>query len=222
MRLAAAVLRGLRAAAVVADHAPTAADAAWMVRAAPLDAVVLDLGLPDGDGVDLCRRLRDEGVAVPILMLTARDAVGDRVLGLDAGADDYLTKPFSLDELLARLRALARRRAVEPSTVLAAGGLVLDPAARTVTRDGIAIDLSARELALLEAFLRRPGTVMSQSELLEAAWDLGYEARSNVVEVYVRYLREKIDRPFGVESIETVRGLGYRLRADGGAAEDGQ
>ncbi len=216
MRLAAAVLRGLRAAAVVADHAPTAADAAWMVRAAPLDAVVLDLGLPDGDGVDLCRRLRDERVAVPILMLTARDAVGDRIRGLDAGADDYLTKPFSLDELLARLRALARRGTVEPATVLRAGGVVLDPAARTVTRDGVAIDLSARELALLEAFLRRPGIVMSQSELLEAAWDLGYEARSNVVEVYVRYLREKIDRPFGVQSIETVRGLGYRLRADGG------
>lgn len=217
MRLAAAVLRGLRAAAVVADHAPTAADAAWMARAAPLDAVVLDLTLPDGDGVDLCRRLRDEGVAVPILMLTARDAVGDRVRGLDAGADDYLTKPFSLDELMARLRALARRGTVEPATVLRAGGLALDPASRTVTRDGVAIDLSARELALLEAFLRRPGTVMSQSELLEAAWDLGYEARSNVVEVYVRYLREKIDRPFGVQSIETVRGLGYRLRADGGA-----
>ncbi len=188
-----------------------------MVRAAPFDAVVLDLTLPDEDGVDLCRRLRAEDVAVPILMLTARDAVSDRIRGLDAGADDYLTKPFSLDELLARLRALARRGTVEPATILRAGGLTLDPATREAARDGVPIALSARELALLEAFLRRPGQVLSQSELLEAAWELGYEARSNVVEVYVRYLREKIDRPFGVASIETVRGLGYRLRKDGGA-----
>jgi two-component system, OmpR family, response regulator len=149
-------------------------------------------------------------------MLTARDAVEDRVRGLDTGADDYLTKPFSLAELLARLRALARRGPVERPVVLEVGDLRLDPASHEVWRGDERIELSAREFALLEAFMRRPGRVLTQLQLLEAAWDLGYEQRSNVVEVYVRYLREKIDRPFGVASIETVRGVGYRLRKDGG------
>jgi two-component system OmpR family response regulator len=149
-------------------------------------------------------------------MLTARDAVEDRVRGLDTGADDYLTKPFSLAELLARLRALARRGPVERPAVLEVGDLRLDPATHEVWRGDERIELSAREFALLEAFMRRPGRVLTQLQLLEAAWDLGYEQRSNVVEVYVRYLREKIDRPFGVASIETVRGAGYRLRKDGG------
>jgi two-component system, OmpR family, response regulator len=168
------------------------------------------------DGVETCRRLRERAHWVPVLMLTARDAIEDRVRGLDGGADDYMTKPFSLAELTARLRALVRRGRNERPAVLEAGDLRLDPATREVTRGGVRIELSAREFALLEALMRRPGQVFTQSRLLDAAWDLGYEQRSNVVEVYVRYLREKIDRPFGVSSIETVRGAGYRLRRDGG------
>jgi two-component system OmpR family response regulator len=168
--------------------------------------------LPDIDGFETCRRLRAEGRWAPIVMLTARDAVEDRVAGLDQGADDYMTKPFSLAELLARLRALTRRGPIERPAVLEAGGLRLDPATRQVWRGDAEISLTAREFALLEAFMRRPGQVLSQLQLLDAAWDLGYEQRSNVVEVYVRYLREKIDRPFGAASLETVRGAGYRLR----------
>jgi two-component system, OmpR family, response regulator len=183
-----------------------------------VDLVVLDVMLPGIDGFETCRRLRDDGVWAPILMLTARDAVEDRVRGLDGGADDYLTKPFSLVELTARLRALARRGPVERPAVLEVGDLRLDPARREVHRGETEIELSAREFALLETFMRRPGQVLTQMQLLESAWDLGYEQRSNVVEVYVRYLREKIDRPFGVRSIETVRGAGYRLRKDGGKA----
>ena len=171
------------------------------------------------EGVETCRRLRADGVWAPVLMLTARDAVEDRVRGLDGGADDYMTKPFSLAELLARLRALVRRGPAERPTVIEVGDLELDPATREVRRGGEEIVLSAREFALLETFMRRPGQVFTQLQLLEAAWDLGYEQRSNVVEVYVRYLREKIDRPFGVASIETVRGMGYRLRKDGGVDE---
>jgi two-component system OmpR family response regulator len=216
VKMAAAMRRALQGAGVVADVATTGGDALWMVRAADYGAVILDIMLPDIDGFETCRRLRADGVWVPIILLTARDAVEDRVRGLDGGADDYLTKPFSLAELLARLRALARRGAVERPTVMAVGELRLDPATRRVWRGDREIALSAREFALLEAFMRRPGHVLSQSQLLEAAWDLGYEHRSNVVEVYVRYLREKIDRPFRVESLETVRGMGYRLRKDGG------
>src|SRR5919198_2727682 len=209
VRMAAAVRRALKGAGVVADVAIKGSDALWMVRAADYDAVVLDVMLPDLDGFETCRRLRADSVWVPIIMLTAKDAVEDRVRGLDGGADDYLTKPFSLAELLARLRALSRRRAGERPTATVVGDLRLDPATRQVWRGEREIELSAREFALLEAFMRRPGEVLSQSQLLEAAWDLGYEPRSNVVEVYVRYLREKIDRPFGVESLETVRGMGY-------------
>jgi two-component system, OmpR family, response regulator len=212
IRMAAAIRRGLRAEGVVADVATSGRDALWMARSGELDALVLDVMLPDVDGFETCRRLRADGVWVPIIMLTARDAVDDRVRGLDAGADDYLTKPFSLAELLARLRALARRGPVERPAVLEVGDLRLDPATRQVWRGDTPVSLSAREFALLEAFMRRPGVVLSQHQLLEAAWDLGYEQRSNVVEVYVRYLREKIDRPFGAASLETVRGAGYRLR----------
>ncbi len=192
---------GAGAVAAVREHRP--------------DVVLLDVMLPDIDGFETCRRLRRQGVWVPILMLTARDAVEDRVRGLDTGADDYLTKPFSLAELLARLRALARRGSgsVERPAVLEVGDLRLDPATHEVWRGDERIELSAREFALLEAFMRRPGQVLTQLQLLEAAWDMGYEQRSNVVEVYVRYLREKIDRPFGTDTIETVRGVGYRLRA---------
>ena len=216
LRMAAAIRRSLRGEGIVADVAAKGSDALWMVRATEYDAVVLDVMLPDADGFQTCRRLRSEGVWLPVIMLTARDSVEDRVRGLDEGADDCLTKPFSLAELLARLRALVRRGPVERPTVLVVGDLRLDPATRQVWRGDSEIELSAREFALLETFMRRPGQVFSQTQLLEAAWDLGYEQRSNVVEVYVRYLREKLDRPFGVTSLETVRGMGYRLRKDGG------
>jgi two-component system OmpR family response regulator len=214
--MAAALRRALKSAGVIADVAINGTDAQWMVRAGEYDAMILDVMLPDVDGIETCRRLRADGVWVPILMLTAKDSVEDRVRGLDVGADDYLTKPFSLAELLARLRALARRPAVERPPVMEVGSLRLDPGSRQVWRGDTEIELSAREFALLEAFMRGPGQVFSQEQLLDAAWDFGYEHRSNVVEVYVRYLREKIDRPFGVESIETIRGMGYRLRKDGG------
>jgi two-component system OmpR family response regulator len=175
---------------------------------------VLDVMLPGIDGFETCRRLRAEGVWSPVLMLTARDAVEDRIVGLDGGADDYLTKPFSFAELLARLRALARRGPVGQATVLEVGDLRLDPAARRVRRGDDEIELTAKEFALLETFMRRPGAVLSRFHLLEHAWDYDYENRSNVVDVYVRYLRDKIDRPFDRHSLETVRGAGYRLRDD--------
>jgi len=149
-------------------------------------------------------------------MLTARDAVRDRVAGLDRGADDYLTKPFSYAELLARLRAIVRRGRPERPTELRVGDLRLDPATRQAWRGRSEVALSAKELSLLEAFMRRPGEVLSRFQLIEHGWDYEYENRSNIVDSYVRFLREKIDRPFGVESIETVRGAGYRLRRDGG------
>lgn len=214
-KLAALLERGLVEEGHAADVARTGEDALWMARAVGYDAIVLDLMLPGVNGIEVCRQLRESGVWSPVLMLTARDAVEDRVAGLDAGADDYLPKPFSLAELLARLRSLARRGARERPAVLEAAGLRLDPATRRVWRGDSEIELSAKEFALLEAFMRRPGEVLSRLQLLEHAWDMAYENRSNVVDVYVRYLREKVDRPFGVESLETVRGAGYRLRADG-------
>ena len=209
--LAAAIRRGLRAEGVTADVAVRGEDALWMAGSTEFDAVVLDVMLPGIDGFETCRRLRDDGVWIPIVMVTARDAVEDRVHGLDQGADDYLTKPFSLAELLARLRALARRGPVERPAELRAGGLRLNPATRQVWRGDAEIELSPKEFALLETFMRRPGEVLSAFQLLEHAWDYDYENRSNVVQVYIRYLREKVDRPFGVESIQTVRGAGYRL-----------
>jgi two-component system, OmpR family, response regulator len=215
--MAAAIRRGLRFEGLTVDLAGGGEEALRMVGAADYDAIVLDVMMPGIDGFETCRRLRADGVWLPVLMLTARDAVEDRVRGLDGGADDYLTKPFSLAELLARLRALVRRGPVERPSVLEVGDLRLDPASREVRRGDEEVDLSPREFALLETFMRRPGQVLTQLQLLESAWDMGYEQRSNVVEVYVRYLREKIDRPFGVSSIETVRGVGYRLRRDGGA-----
>jgi two-component system, OmpR family, response regulator len=215
-RMAAAIRRGLHFEGLVVDLAGEGEQALRMIGATDYDAVVLDVMLPGPDGFETVRRLRAGGVWVPVLMLTARDAVEDRVRGLDGGADDYLTKPFSLAELLARLRALVRRGPIERPVVLEVGELRLDPATREVRRGEHEIELSAREFALLETFMRRPGQVFTQLQLLEAAWELGYEQRSNVVEVYVRYLREKIDRPFGVSSLETVRGVGYRLRKDGG------
>jgi two-component system OmpR family response regulator len=214
IKLAALLRRGLLEEGHAADVAASGEDALWMAQATPYDAIVLDLMLPGVDGLEVCRRLRGDGVWSPVLMLTARDGVGDRVGGLDAGADDYLTKPFAFAELLARLRALARRGAVERPAVLSVGELRLDPATRRVWRGETRIDLSTKEFAVLETFMRRPGRVLSRLELLEHAWDYDYENRSNVIDVYVRYLREKIDRPFGRDSIETVRGAGYRLRDD--------
>ena len=214
--MAAAIRRGLQFEGLIVDVASDGEQALRTVRATDYDAIVLDVMMPGLDGFETCRRLRVDGVWAPVLMLTARDSVEDRVRGLDGGADDYLTKPFSLAELTARLRALVRRGPLERPTVLEAGDLRVDPATREVWRGDTQIDLSAREFGLLETLMRRPGHVFSQMQLLESAWDLGYEQRSNVVEVYIGYLRQKIDRPFDVSSIETVRGAGYRLRRDGG------
>jgi two-component system OmpR family response regulator len=216
VRMAVAIRRGLRYEGLVVDIVGDGEQALLKADASGYDAIVLDVMMPGLDGFETCRRLRRDGIWIPVLMLTARDAVEDRVRGLDDGADDYLTKPFSLAELTARLRALVRRGPVERPTVLEVGDLRLDPATREVSRGDAAIQLSAREFALLETLMRRPGIVFTQTQLLESAWDLGYEQRSNVIEVYIRYLREKIDRPFGISSIETVRGAGYRLRKDGG------
>jgi two-component system, OmpR family, response regulator len=218
VKLAGIIRRGMRERGLRADVATSGEDALWMAGATDYDAIVLDVLLPGIDGFEVCRRLRADGVRSPVLMLTARDAVEDRVRGLDTGADDYLTKPFSLAELAARLRALARRGPVNRPPVLEAGDLRLDPAARRVWRGSAEIALSAREFALLETLMRHPGQVLDRLQLLDHVWDGGYENRSNVIDVYVRYLREKVDRPFGVQSIETVRGAGYRLRADGGRA----
>ena len=217
VKMASLIRRGLRDEGLAADVAIKGEDALWMAGATDYDAIVLDVMLPGIDGFEVCRRLRCDGVWSPVLMLTARDGVEDRVAGLDGGADDYLTKPFSFAELLARLRALVRRGLVHQPTVLEAGDLHLDPSTRRVWRGSMDIALSAKEFALLETFMRRPGQLLDRYQLLEHVWDYDYENRSNIVDVYVRYLREKIDRPFGVESIETVRGAGYRLRADGGA-----
>ena len=216
VKMAALIRRGLVEEGAAVDVARSGEDALWMAASTPYEAVVLDVMLPGIDGFETCRRLRGDGVWTPVLLLTARDSVEDRVAGLDGGADDYLTKPFSFAELSARLRALARRGQRERPAVLEAGSLRLDPATRQAWRGGEAIELSTKEFALLEGFMRRPGEVLTRLDLLEHAWDYGYENRSNVIDVYVRYLREKVDRPFGVRSIETVRGAGYRLRADGG------
>jgi two-component system OmpR family response regulator len=216
VKLASLIRRGLRKEGMAADVETTGEGGLARAQATDYDAIILDVMLPGLDGFDVCRRVRSAGVWAPILMLTARDSVQDRVAGLDGGADDYLTKPFSYAELLARLRALVRRGGIERPTELEVGSLRLDPATRRVWRGEAEIELSAKEFAILETFMRRPGEVLTRFALLEHAWDYDYENRSNVVESYVRYLRRKIDQPFGVRSIETVRGAGYRLRADGG------
>ena len=214
-KMAELLARGLREEGHAVDVTGRGEDAVWMARATVYDAIVLDVMLPGGDGFSVCRRLRKEAVWTPVLLLTARDAVDDRVTGLDAGADDYLLKPFAFSELLARLRALRRRHPVERPVELVVG-LRLDPAVGRVWRGDVELRLSVKEFAVLEAFMRRPGEILSRSSVLDAAWDMGYERRSNLIDVYVRYLREKIDRPFGRHALETVRGVGYRLREDAG------
>ena len=215
-KLAGIIRRGLTSHGLAADVASSGEDALWMAAATEYAAIVLDVMLPGIDGFGTCRRLRADGVATPVLMLTARDAVADRVAGLDSGADDYLAKPFAFEELLARLRALARRTGGQRSPVLEVGELRLDPAARQVWRGETPIDLTSKEFALLEALMTRPGEALSRFHLLEHAWDDAYENRSNVIDVYIGYLRDKVDRPFATASIETVRGVGYRLRDPAG------
>ena len=214
LRMASLIRRGLTNEGLAADVAARGADALWMAEAHDYDAVLLDVMLPDIDGFEVCRRLRAAGVWAPVLMLTARDSVEDRVAGLDSGADDYLVKPFSFAELLARLRALARRGDGERPAVLVVDDLRLDPATREVTRGSTPVQLTAKEFALLETFMRRAGEVLSRLQLLEHAWDFAYDNRSNIVDVYVRRLRRKIDEPFERHSLETVRGAGYRLRRE--------
>jgi two-component system OmpR family response regulator len=216
VKMASLLRRALRGDGVAADVAVRGEDALWMAGSTSYDAVVLDVMLPGMDGFETCRRLRGDGVWTPVLMLTARDGVDDRVAGLDGGADDYLTKPFELVELLARLRALARRGPIERPPVLEVGNLRLDPATRSVWRGDSEIEVSTKGFALLEMFMRQPGAVLSRFDLLEGAWDNEYENRSNVIDVHIRQLRARIDRPFGLRSIETVRGIGYRLRKNGG------
>lgn len=211
-KLAALLARGLAEEGHEAEIAGNGSEALAIARARSYDVIVLDVMLPGLDGFAVCDRLRNEGNWTPVLMLTARDAVGDRVRGLDAGADDYLMKPFSFDELLARVRALGRRAPRERASMLEVGDLRLDAEAHRAWRGDSELELSAREFALLEHFMRHPGAVLTRDQLLGGAWDLSSELRSNVVDVYVRYLREKVDRPFGRESIQTVRGVGYRLQ----------
>jgi two-component system, OmpR family, response regulator len=215
VKMAGLLKRALEEEGYAVDVAGRGEDALWFGTENPYDAIVLDVMLPDFDGFEVSRRLREAGRWSPVLMLTARDAVADRVAGLDAGADDYLTKPFSFAELLARLRALVRRGAAERPPVLRVGDLELDPARRIVTRDGSSIDLTAREFALLEYLMRHAGEVLTRTQLIEHVWDFAYDGDSNVVDVYIRYLRNKVDRPFGRDSIKTVRGAGYRLDEDG-------
>jgi two-component system, OmpR family, response regulator len=213
-KLAGLLRKGLTAQGLAADIASDADEAMWMATSTAYDAITLDVMLPGADGFTLCRDFRRHGVTTPVLMITALDTVGNLVTGLDSGADDYLTKPFSFDELLARLRALARRPHDLRMPVLAVGDLRLDPAARTVHRGQTPIELTRKEFALLELLMRRPGEAVSRFDLLECAWDDRYDNRSNVVDVYIGYLRQKIDRPFDTDSIETVRGFGYRLRTE--------
>ena len=212
VRMARLLKRALEEEGHAVDVAGDGPDGLWMATENSYAAIVLDVMLPGFDGFELCRRLRAAGVWVPVLMLTARDEVGDKVRGLDAGADDYLVKPFSLLELAARLRALARRDDRRRPAVLAEGDLKLDPASKRAWRGNAELQLSPKEFSLLEFFLRHPGSVLTRSQIIEAVWDFAYDGTSNVVDQYVNYLRRKVDVPFGRHDIETVRGMGYRLR----------
>lgn len=212
--IASAVRTILEGASHAVDVAAHGSDALFWAETYAYDLIVLDIVLPGMDGLTVCRRLRAKGVSVPILMLTALDAVDDRVNGLDAGADDYLAKPFAAAELLARIRALRRRAAGEPVPVIRIGDLELDPASQEVTRGVRSIRLTAKEFALLEVLVRHPGQVFTKERLIEAVWNADFEAESNIVEVYIRSLRRKIDGGRRDGMIETIRGAGYRLRAE--------
>jgi two-component system OmpR family response regulator len=214
-RLAAGLRKGLEAEGFATDVALTGTDGLWMAREGPYDAIVLDVMLPGINGYAICATLREERVWTPILMLTAKDRELDEAEALDTGADDYLSKPFSHVVLVARLRALVRRGMQERPAVLTIDDLTLDPGAHRVTRGGVEIELTTREIAILEYLLRHQGLVVSKAELLEHVWDYNFEGDDNIVEVYMRRLRNKLDRPFGISSIETVRGAGYRLDAHG-------
>jgi two-component system OmpR family response regulator len=211
-KLAGILEKWLRETGVLVDTTQRGEDALWMADARSYDVIVLDLMLPGIDGLETCRRLRERSVEVPLLMLTARDTLDYRIAGLDVGADDYLTKPFDLGELGARLRALARRAPTERAPVLTVGDLLLDQATQIVRRGQTEIRLTTKEIELLAVFMSHPGELITRQRLLETAWEDEREERSNLISVYIRYLREKIDRPFGVETLETVRGLGYRLK----------
>lgn len=210
-KLATALARGLRADGYAVDVVGSGEDALFNARVYAYDAVILDVMLPGVDGVEVCQALRDEGRWWPVLMLTARDGVPDRIRGLDSGADDYLVKPFDYDELLARLRALVRRGGQERPAAIRVGDLVIDPAGRTVTRRDIPVDLTAKEFALLEYLGRNADRVVSRTELLNHVWDANYDGSGNVVDVYVGYLRRKLDDPVGASLIRTVRGAGFTL-----------
>jgi two-component system OmpR family response regulator len=214
-RMARLIKRGLEEEGHAVDVGVDGPEGLWLATENSYAAIVLDVMLPGFGGFELCRKLRVAGDWTPVLMLTARDAVDDRVRGLDAGADDYLVKPFSFLELGARLRALTRRDDRARPTVLSVGDLRLDPAAKRAWRGEIELTLSPKEFVLLELFLKHPGTVLTRSQILEAAWDFAYDGTSNVVDQYVTYLRRKIDTPYGRHDIETVRGMGYRLASPG-------
>lgn len=214
-RVAEVVRRGLEHSGFAVDVTASGRDSLWFTNEFEYDVLVLDLNLPDIDGLEVCRELRQTGAPVPMLMLSSRQGVADRVQGLDVGADDYLAKPFALREVVARVRALARRHRTTPAMTVEIGDTVLDTGTREVSRAGQSIALTAKEFALLHALMRRPGTVMTSDHLLESAWDFAYEPQSNVVAVYVRYLRNKLDRPFDRNSIVTVRGHGYRYDPQG-------
>ena len=213
-KLGPVLVRGLATDAIAADLVTTGREAIVRAGATDYTVIVLDVMLPDLDGFQVCRALRDDNTFAPVLMLTARDAIDDRVQGLDSGADDYLVKPFSFVELLARVRAMSRRGAIQRTVMLEVGDLRLDSARHQVWRGDTPIDLSRKEYAILEALMRHAGDVLSRFDLLEQVWGYDYENRSNIVEVYIRYLREKIDRPFGRNTLQTVRGVGYRVCAD--------
>lgn len=215
VRLADGLRRGLEAEGFSVDVAHNGVDGLWLARENEYAVILLDVMLPGMSGYSMCRALRDEENWTPVIMLTAKDGVWDQVEGLDTGADDYLTKPFSFAVLLARLRALTRRGSTPRPVVLTVGDLVLDPVSRDVSRDGTRVELTSREFAVLSFLMRRAGEVVSKAQIIEAVWDFSFDGDPNIVEVYIGHLRAKVDRPFGRTSIRTVRGAGYKIDADG-------